>query len=556
MKRTISMLLLSALLLGLLGGCAAQLTPTEPTSEPATEPATLAPPKEYTVTPGGVAVNTSYDAYTIRDRKVTPRFTRLSDDPMPELTARDDYGALYPYVGGVTDAGYMTSPVYGFADAKGRLVTDPVYSAINQARNDDGTQCIWLFRQIHLTEYIDADGVSYPDGEEYLGFATPDGSFATDCRYGRIYTADSFLLCVYPTDTNADEVARFDVYNYTGTLLTTSADLPYGDRLGSYYWQLDCIGDLLVIPLRNGEFEDWDNGTQRENTDLYLFTLDGDQVAGPFDYLYSRSGGYVCVEQADQTSAVLKPDGSFMFGRSFYSINLDAPDRFTVKSSQSDDYHVIDAEGNEIFTIPGNDYLYWEGSYYVTSSENDNANTFLDRDGNLIEGVQGGDWNPITGTRVFSRTSGTTTTFRNIVTGQEMTKELGIGGYVASCTYRDGTEFPYFVVVSGSERDSYLRMDTAIYNEQLEAVLTFRGNCYTVYDSSDDTTPYLVVNVNNELTFYDANLTPQFTVPGNLRNGLSLNNGILTCYDDRASYVYDMTGKQLICYPLYSLLDD
>ena len=569
MKRIISMLLLGAVLLGLLCGCATQPTPTEPTSEPATEPAsTLSPPKDYTVTPGGIAVSTNYDAYTTKDRTVTPQFTRLSDEAMPELTARDDYGAIFPYVGTVTDTGYMTSPTYGFADSKGRLITDPVYSSISQPRSDDGTQCVWLFRKIHLTEYVDSNGVHYPDGEEYYGFATPNGSFATDCRYSSIYLGKTIVLCVYPSDYDSDDPARFDVYNFRGALLTTSDEQPYADKLGSYSWQLDCMGDTLVVPLRNGEFEDWGNNTMREKTDLYLYNIGGEEVAGPFAYFYSNIDDYyVCAVLNDQRTVILRHDGSYLFDRSFYSIGLDTRDRFTVRESEDDDYHIIDAEGNEIFTVSASRYLYWDGSYYHSNGLDGDFDYIYDINGDQLVGetddddvLLSGNWENITGTCIFDRMYDDHAELYNPVTKQQMTVKFDTGGYVASCTYRDGTEFPYFIVVTGSANDNYTLMDTTIYNEQFEAVLTFRGNSHTMYDSAD-ATPYLIVSVSNELTLYNASMDAVLSVPGDLRNGLSLSGGILTCYDDRASYVYeiigdDINGKRLICYPLYSLLDD
>lgn len=557
MKRLISLLLLGALLLGLLGGCAVQPVPTEPETAPATEPEpTLQPPKNYTVTPGGLSIKTDYSGYTAKKPTVTPRFTRLSDAEMPELTARTDYGALYPYIGAETEMDYASAKSYGFADANGRLVTDPVYSSVRQVQNSDGTQRVWIFQKVQLSEFVGDDGVRYPSADTICGFAAPDGSFATDCRYAYLRLGRSILMGVYPDGDDTAPV-RFDVYDYTGALLATSDELPYADRLGFDGWRLDCVGDLLVVPLRNGLFEDWGDG-QREQTDLYLFTLDGEQTAGPIDYIFSRVGDYFCVMQNDESSAVLRTDGSLLFGRSFYSVSIDTPDRFTVKDNENDDYHVLDAEGNEIFTIPGTDYLYWEGScyYHVTQDGTYENGTLLDRNGAPVERLAGGEWFDLSGTGVFYRSERNgPTVVRSLKTEQEMTLWLGENDYIAPCAYNENADFRFFLVATEKNRDDFERMDIVVYNDRLEAVLRFYGSCTTVYDAADET-PYLVTHTESGLTIYDRSMTPLFTVPGKLNDALSINAGALTSVDERACYVYDATGQLLICYPLYTLLDD
>ena len=99
-------------------------------------------------------------------------------------------------------------------------------------------------------------------------------------------------------------------------------------------------------------------------------------------------------------------------------------------------------------------------------------------------------------------------------------------------------------------------MDTVVYDEQFQAVLSFRGSCYTVGDMKTGT-PYFVVKADGKITLYSAEMEPVFTAPLALDGSLLIADSILSIYDAQASRSYDLkTGQELLCYPLYNLLDD
>lgn len=532
----------------LLAGCTVQPVPTEP----ATEPAATAP-SEYTVTASGVTVKTDYGAYTAQRQSVAPKFTRLTDEPMPDLLPRDDYGTLYSFVGAVKHSDFIESCGYAFADAQGRVVTDAVYDSVSQLWNTDRTQGVWYYQKPVVSEYIDDSGEVYPINGECCGFATLDGSFATDCRYERIRTTDSFLMCIYPEDTQQHSPTRFDVYDYAGKLLLTSTELPFADRLSEASWSFDCVRDYLVVALRSDGEEVFES-TRQPN---YLATLDGELRFGPYRYIWDGAdGSTVYVTTMDDATALLKPDGSLQFDRTFYSISADAPDRFVVMENEHDDRHVLDAEGNEVFSVPNADYLFCMDGYYMTNYEAGGGTKLLDRNGTPLPLAEGKNWSSLTGTSLCYYTTDYAAQYTvvNIVGGETLTLDLGTDGYISSCVYQDGLAFPYFVASAAPKRHTIT--EHTVYDEQLRSVLQFRGEFYSVCDQSDNT-PYLAVATDAEMTLYNSEMQPIRTIPSNGRiDSAVLYGGSLSCHDDRSAYVYDADGSLVLCYPLYTLLDD
>lgn len=553
MKRLIALLLLCGLL---LGGCA---SPDAPATEPAP---TLAPPKEYTVTAGGVSVKTDYSAYTTGKTTVTPHFTRLTEEALPELEARDDYGRLYPFSAMIGGSDYFQMRMTGFADAQGRIVADPVYSYINLLSGADGTQGLWLYKKTEASEYTDTNGETYPVGDTLCGLASLDGSFVTGCRYAEVSAADDFLLCIYPSEDSRAE--RFDVYDYAGTLLKTEADFDFTSRLGGYSWQLTCAGDLLVVPLKNGKLADWGDGTQEE-TDSYLYRLDGTCVAGPYSNIYPAADGFFSATLTDGGETLLKPDGSPLFDRDYYSVSICTTDRFLVMDSEDGDKRVVDAAGNVLITAANYDSLFWDGAYFVRNGLDGDFDTTYDIDGNPLteetafdpDAPDGGyTWYRLDGTNISAKSGDVVTKLYNTETGQKLSLDLGTGGYVAPCCYLPDVEFPYFIAVIGQEGQNYEKNQrTTIYNEQFEPVLQFVGTCHASYDTVGPTA-YLTVQTGGTTTLYDATMTPFMTLPGDFSDGLLIFDGVVSCYDTRASYIYDTDGTELFCLPLYTLLAD
>lgn len=539
MKRMVALLLAV-----LLTGCTVQPAATVPATEPTP---TVQPPREYSVTAGGISVRTDYSAYTTEKQTVTPNFTRLTDAPMPDLTARDDYGALYPFLAEAKRGDYDDNGSYAFADVQGRVVTDAVYGDVRQLRNADRTQGVWLYRKPQTQE-----------GEiPRYGFATLDGSFVTDCRYWRVCAGRRFLMCIYPADALLSGATRFDVYDYGGKLLTTSDKLPYADRLSTQPTEFGCAGDYLAVALRDGEYDDFNVWNEYPFPQRYLADPDGTLCHGPYYHVTEGAGGFLAVDSAypETFGAVLRPDGSNLFGRKFYEVSVDAADRFTVKDGEFDDKRVLDAAGNEIFSV-SDDTLFWVEGYYATQNSDDGGPLPYDRDGNPMPEVREQGWFNVSGTPLFFFSETGVAKLRNVATDEEITVNVGDSGYVTHHSYRCTAPFPYVFVTVGGERDfRYYQRNVVLYDERLQPVLRFRGFSHMVCDSADET-PYLVVHADGKQTLYDAALKPIAALPEGRSGSFAVYGGIITCCNDRASYIYDSEGNELLCYPLYGLLDD
>ena len=586
MKRRIAYLLIFTALLGLLAGCAArtdapetvpsseaapapttdfepaptdstQTASAEPTQDAATgtTPGGLQPPAERTVTPGGVAVRTDYGAYTAKDAPVTPKFTRLSAEAMPDLTARDDYGTLYAFVGALYESDFVRMGKYAFADAQGRVVTDPVYNSVTQLRTADGQKGVWCFEKAFAEERVDDNGISYAVNNERCGIATLDGAVVTDCRYERVSAGERCVMCIYPTVEG--ETPRFDLYDYDGTFLTTSAELPIAGRLYGFPGWFACLGDYLLVGLHSDEYADRGDGVFREVADYYLADPDGTLRFGPFASV-TQSGEYFAVTLKDETNALMDAEGNYLFGRSFLRIFRNDDDRFVVQKDENDSYHILDAAGNEIFTYDGTNCPGWDGVGYVCStSEPFNGGykrRYYDRDGNELPLPARGEWGRVGLTDIFADSIGSGGVVFSLKTGERVELGLGTGFYIDPCDW-ETPEFPYIMARKQVTEQNFYCYDTTVYDDQLREVLRFRGSCFVLRDMVNGT-PYFVATENGSSTLYDAQMQPVRTVKSTARYSLMLQDGFLSCFDDRATYIYNPDGTLLLCCLLYFQLDD
>jgi hypothetical protein len=95
---------------------------------------------------------------------------RLYPEITHALIPRDDYGRLWPYVGGYAVQMWMTGEMYGLCDEAGRIVCDPVFNRV-EILEKDGT------RLYKMTENLaDADGKDVSK----ITLAALDGSWAKE----------------------------------------------------------------------------------------------------------------------------------------------------------------------------------------------------------------------------------------------------------------------------------------------------------------------------------------------------------------------------------------
>ena len=91
--------------------------------------------------------NPTVDFSYYTKREASPAlYTRASSEALGELMPSEDYGAIYPFVGGQRTylySDYGTAGVqqklYGFVDATGQILVDPVYTMAQLLESEDGT---------------------------------------------------------------------------------------------------------------------------------------------------------------------------------------------------------------------------------------------------------------------------------------------------------------------------------------------------------------------------------------------------------------------------------
>jgi hypothetical protein len=148
-----------------------ELVTTEPSGSatsalpaPSVPPVSSAPPRDTATSvpmapspppPIIEGVYTDYSMYAPRVPDVIAEiYTRISEEPLPELLPSDSYGELLPYSVAVYNADYV-SDIYhldGLVTTSGMIVTDPVF---------DFTFQLYPSRYIGLDIY-DAEGMSVP----------------------------------------------------------------------------------------------------------------------------------------------------------------------------------------------------------------------------------------------------------------------------------------------------------------------------------------------------------------------------------------------------------
>lgn len=279
-----------------------------------------APKKE--ATPGGYVVETDWSVLGIVEKPET-KFTRLREEPIEALEARDDYGVLYPFVGRTNYDEYGTEKhIYGLFDQQGRIVCDSVYSEVSRlAYYQSGEER--NVPMLGLQQIV--------DDESYITLCTLDGSFVSPESYGHVLVFDFGVLCAKRYDSQS-----FVIYDFEGNVLMTEADLKLdGFRLmsagdifgGSNGWLAAWLDDgqystaWLIDPEGEAVFGDWFSADFCGENSLIVYgdgggrnvgvmSFDGEWIVPPyFDYVERIVGGY-CGQIQDGGSYIYDTEGN------------------------------------------------------------------------------------------------------------------------------------------------------------------------------------------------------------------------------------------------------
>ncbi len=274
MKRILAVIMVLAVFCGLLGGCRedAAVPETEAVTKSTdpvvleTEPAPTAPEVVEDQDPDPTEVEYSYEA----------KYTRLSAEPLTELIPDENYGYILPFNAGM-EMDHVCGESYGhygFVDATGRILVDPVYQyieALTVEYGSDFTPCVWLMMQGEVQQ-SDSSGCHYHLHNQKCGLAAADGSVVIDLMYDDIKVIGKGIFAKKYLDENYEKY-DVDIYNFDCQMIGSFKNLDV--RIIGY------SEDVLRVE------KEWEP---------YYMDMSGNIFAGPFLSAEDFSCGYGLVE--------------------------------------------------------------------------------------------------------------------------------------------------------------------------------------------------------------------------------------------------------------------
>jgi len=171
---------------------------TEATSEETSEDTSATEStSETTSDSSSSGVKAHWDAYQGSAEKPEPVVRRIQEDPIEDFVPSSDYRRVLPFCGitaNEEDYWYDQSK-YGFIDADGRLICDPIYSEINYL--DDG---------YIVSKYTEEHGNK---GKFLCGFLSADGSFYSGAIYDT-YQDNGDLIYLFQVTDSGISYVTFD----------------------------------------------------------------------------------------------------------------------------------------------------------------------------------------------------------------------------------------------------------------------------------------------------------------------------------------------------------
>ena len=519
MKRLIALLLFSALL---LSGCAQQNAPpivSEETSAESTAPA-------HAPTAGGVTVKTDYSAYTPHATQAA-KYTRLSDEFLPDLRPSDHYGMLIPFVGSALylpidgDMVYTMDGLYGMTDAKGCIVVDAVYSDISPLYTgwSDQTLPFWTLRRFVTAE----DGSK----QTLCALASFDGSIVTDCIYTEILVGGEGIFLF----TEQDGARSFTLLDFSGQELLSSDALPFADRL-RYVPYCYAYGEGVLTVCLDDDFA------------YYYADLQGNLLSGPYLNASAFIGGRGVV-MTTEAYALVDRSGNILHEASCeYLMSL--PDGRSIADYGDNTCYLLDADGTILLGGSGIQFITQTDCGYVLYYE-DYTTAYYDHDCNLLFGgaIPEG-WEQIGNSALFCDYRPEGILIKNMLTGAE---QLFDAEYFLDLSCGEKTLF--CTMSYDADRNRVRIMDDSFQ----ELAKTDRTpECLTDRLTGSS---YLVLYQNGSAQFLTPELMPLCSVPaGQSERRPQVFGDRILLNDDRCCAQYDLSGNLLFYYPFLSAMDD
>ncbi len=584
MKRLLSCLLCAALLLSLsscalvqsLTGQASQdpadsagwHKPTVPGgSRPDNEPDNPDQPSEAPTEPipmettaSGAGIITDYSGYGPRPSLPEANYTRLRDEPIPDLEP-GNYGPIFPFAAeslySNSEDGYswQSGRYYGFVTADGKIVCDPTYidtSAVfyyNYEVSETAILPLWTFmrtaniREEHYEEdsWLTADGL--------YGVAAIDGSWVLPCQFLTVQGTTEGFIGIRSWD-HPD----FDVYDLDGNRLFGTQELS----------ELFDLGDNCYISFSEGIY------VVCADERYYAVDHNGALLFGPMNYLGGFSGGIAPASENGMYFGYVDQSGSWALQPFYDGAEAFRGDYAIVTTGRGP--AIIDRMGNYTLSTDGDGYLSWAGTGYASFNPYDgNERIYNARTGELLMEAAPDEYiYYLHGTIFYSNTY---IDDRNLITLYDLDSGKSVtiedANYVLdprmfefnygsdSVLYYNGIpcigvhiwkydeSLPNYGVSSYAFYDDALNLIDRLENTEvgtLSDLITGENHLYLGPSGSATYDYYL--SDGTVLGKYGYNTTLRFL------------NGYAQVTDDFSAKLYDPSGKEVFCLPLLSMMDD
>ncbi len=482
-----------------------------------------------------VSVKTDYSAYVPPES--TPPITTYIG--VSALEARDDYGALYPFVGLRLYEGML----YGLMDGQGSVVVDPVYSGVRLWEHEG--EAVW-----YLTKTL-------PDENYYYSLsctlASFDGSVVVDKDYSFAYMENGYILAGYYDE---NEMTVYDIYDLKLELVTTS------QALCDFF--PDAQGELYSLSFSDGMFllDFYDEAS--ENSSYYYVSLDGSSLLGPY-----WSGGdfaYGCASIHDgERNYYIDKEGKPLGGEYYEDFRGDGFENGVAHVSEQD-YDlfgcIIDAQGNVVLDCDLAS-SYWITDHCIELTLNDfNLTGYYSFEGELLfpdyfpyasegsekyAGYFPGEWWHLGEGIFFDSQTGalydhsTKNTYHSpLLTSSD------VGSYFAE-------GLPYIHITHYNAAGS----DNIILNKEFEELLVLNSGWLLLAEDSITKEPYFVFENETTQQVYDKDLKLLLEVSGEERSCrmVDIYNGHIIFVDEESCAGYTTDGTQFFRYTLQTNLD-
>ena len=453
------------------------------------------------------------------------RYSRLSAEHIDSLTARDDYGALHPFVGLVNYGDWEgAKPVYGLFDEQSRIVCDPVYSEVSRL-------AYWVDG---MTEYVPVlllgRSINYGSDEAKMvySFTSLDGSFVSP-EYSTVRACDFGVICGnYYSDPN------FVIYDFDGNIIFSGGDIKLGGlKFDSLY---EASGGYLLVWLTDGD-----------SSKSYLVDMDGNILCGGWESAEFAGEDRLIAHDAGWETLLCDYAGNVIIDTTDSYINALPGERFAAVSRASGKATVYDRDGNILFYLSSNAIRTAAG--YIDGS----AFYFFDGSSIPLEG----EWkslSPMSGCPVIYKENADSISLMNVLSGATLTVESDPNrGYPMveqlMVNYVMGPYSPleYIVFWDGNMEHGAELISWSLSDRYApEGAAPGMGVFYTLTDGFSGEEYIAVYDAAFNASLYSSGME-LVAQPG---EWTSVWNGCIVNTDDNFCTYTDMSGRVLFRYPI------